>query len=214
MVHKIKKIFLTILLFISISLLVATLNNNVFSKTYDPLNKILSQHCIEFGMERSFSVIKDVKYPVKEKTLHSIIAQDRNTRIEIEITRPLSQKEAVNYIESKYIIIKSLYQPQIIPYSGKITHTAECPEKNKPKELMIKVMGIPTKVILAKATERYVLGVCEDDLIKQEAAFAMWYNPDKKILYQMTIFQSAQSFRQDNVLSILKSLKNIEAAQK
>jgi hypothetical protein len=212
--RKIKKISFTILLFISIFLLIATLNNNIFSETYDSLNKILNQHGIKFRMERSFSVIKDFKYPIKEKTIHSIIAQDTDTRIEIGIIKPLSQKEAINYIESKYIIIKSLYQPQVIPYSGKITHTADCPDKNKPKELMIKVMGMPIKVILAKATERYVLGVCEDNLIKQEAAFTVWYNPDKKILYQMTIFQPSQSFQLDNVLSMLKSLENIGAAQK
>jgi len=119
------------------------------------------------------------------------------------------EKQALNYSDSKYKIIKNLYGPQIIPYTGALTTTTECPDDKKPKETTIEVMGRPTRVLFANATDRYVLGVWEDNLIKTKAAFAMVYDKKNKTIYQIIIFQPYKTFNRDEVLGILKSLKNI-----
>ena len=201
---------LSFVLFIAMFILGITASIDAFCETPEALNQVLNQYGIKLKTGGEFYVFKDLIYPVKDKTFHSIMAQNKETRIELEITKPISQSESTTYIESKYIIINSLYQPQIIPYTGKISNTAACPERNKPKQLSVKIAGFPTKVILANANERYVLGVCEDDLIKQVGVFAVWYNPAKKILYQIIIFQPSRSFKQNEALLLLKSIENIE----
>lgn len=205
-----KKRFFTIFVFILVFLLEITLNIAAFSETYGTLNKVLIQYGIQLGKGGSFSVVRDFKFPAKEKTFHTIIAQGKETRIEIEIIKPLLGETAIDYSESKYKIIKNLYGPRFIPYPGVITTITDCPDDKKPKEIVTEVMGKPIKVLLANATERYVLGVWEDDLIKQKAAFAVLYDEKNSTFYQIIIFQPSGSFNCDEVLDILKGLKNIQ----
>ncbi|MFH1045353.1 MAG: arylsulfotransferase family protein [Candidatus Omnitrophota bacterium] len=190
------------------------LNTNSFRETNQSLNQILSQNGIKFKTDTQFYILKNFICPVKDKIFHSIIAQNRDRRVELEITKPISQSEAADQIKSRYIIINSLYQPQIIPYTGEISNTAACPEKNKPKEISVQIAGESTKAILANANERYALGVCEDDLIKNIAIFAVWYNPNNETLYQITTFQPSRSFNQDEALLFLKNIENIEVRPK
>jgi len=203
----IKKILRSCII-LTLVLLNATLTTNIFGISLT-LNEVLKQYNVQFDTKGSLTVIRNFKYPAKEKIFHTIIAQGKNNRIEIEIIKPMLKEQALNYSDSKYKIIKNLYGPQIIPYSGTLTTTTECPEDKKPTETTIEVMGEPIRVLLANATDRYVLGVWEDDLIKTKAAFAMVYDKENKTIYQIIIFQPYKSFNQDEVLDILKSLKNI-----
>jgi len=202
-----KKISLIIFAAILIFLLVIILNIVTPPKTYDILNKVLIQYGVQLEKGGSSPVVRDFKFPAKGKTFHTIIAQEKETRIEIEIIKPLSEEAAINYSESKYIIITSLYGPQIIPYTGALTTITDCPDDKKPEEIITEVMGKPVRVLLANATERYVLGVWEDDLIKQKAAFAVLYDRENSTHYQIIIFQPSESFDRNVVLDILKSLK-------
>ena len=209
MKRKIIKKILRSGIILTLTLLNTILTINVSGTTNLTLNEVLKQYNVQFGIKGSLIVIRNFKYPAREKTFHTIIAQDEKTRIELEIIKPMLKEQALNYSDSKYKIIKNLYGPQIIPYSGTLTTTTECPDDKKPKEATIEVMNRLTKVLLANATDRYVLGVWEDDLIKTKATFAMVYDKENKTIYQIIIFQPYKSFNQNEVLDILKSLKNI-----
>jgi len=199
--------------FIAMFTMSTAASTNAFCKTSETLNQALTPYDIELQAGNEFYVFKDSIYPVKDKTFHSIMAQNQETRIELEITKSISQSEATNHAKQKYILINSLYQPQVIPYTGKISHTAACQGENSPKQLFVKIAGFPTKAILVNAGERYTLGVCGDDLIKQVGVFAAWYNPSNKVLYQLTIFQPSPSFDQKKILLFLESIKNIGVKQ-
>jgi hypothetical protein len=195
---------------ILIPLTVIIIYKSAFTQTSAVLNALLLNYGIQFKEGGSLPVIKNFQYGGKGKTYHTIIAQDNKTHIEMEIITLLSEQEAQDYAHSKYIIIKSLYAPQIIPYTGALTTTTECPKDKKPREITIKISGRPQKVLLANATERYVLGVWEDDLIKKKAAFTVFYNRENNTLFQITVFQPVDSFDLNEVLKILKSLETIK----
>ncbi len=174
------------------------------------LNTLLLNYGVRLKEGGSLAVLKDFRYGGKNKAYHTIIAGDNKTRIEMEIITPLSEQEARNYAHSKYVIIESLYAPQIIPYTGTLTSTTDCPKDKKPREITIKISGRPHKVLLANATERHVLGVWEDDLIKNRAAFTVFYNRQNNTLFQIIVFQPLDSFDLNEVLRILKSLEVIK----
>ncbi|MCD6221077.1 hypothetical protein J7K25_02830 [bacterium] len=169
----------------------------------------MSGYKITFAKYGKILIIKNYKFPAREKSFHTIIASDKNTRIEIEIIKPMSYVEATEYAESKYKIIKNLYGPQIIPYTGQLTTTTDCPPEKKPEEISIDILGKPTRVLLANATDRYVLGVWDDALIKTKAAFAMVYDEENQTIYQIIIFQPIKIFDQQKVLDILQGIKRI-----
>jgi hypothetical protein len=183
----------------------------MFAKAPATLNTLLLNYNIQFKKSGSLAVTKNFQYGGRKgKIYHNIIAQDNKTHIEMEIITPLPNEEAQNYINSKYIIVKSLYAPQIIPYTGALTTTTDCPEDKKPQEIIIEMSGKPEKVLLVNATERYILGVWEDDLIKNKAAFIVFYNPENSTLFQIVIFQPIASFNLDEMLNIFKSLKTVK----
>jgi len=196
-------------LFILTIFLLTILSVSAFPKTHNNLNGALIEYGVQFRKAKFFIIRKSFKSPFREKIYHSIIAQEKTTRIEIEIITPLSKETALEYSESRYKIIKNLYGPQLISYAGAITKETDCPDDKKPEEIIIEIMGNPARVLLANATERYVLGVCDNDLIKQKAAFAVFFDKELNTFYQILIFQPSKSFRRNEVINILESLKKI-----
>lgn len=182
---------------------------NSSANSQERLNELLYPYKIQFQLPENITVITNAKFPARDKIFHRIIAQNKNTRIEIELIKPMSYDEAIEYSESKYKIIKNLYGPQIIPYTGQLTTTTDCPPEKKPEEISIDILGKPTKVLLANATDRYVLGIWDDELIKTKAAFAIVYDQENETIYQIIIFQPTQSFNKENVLEILKNIRRI-----
>lgn len=182
---------------------------NCYAQNKQQLNKLLSQYKLQFTTPKDITIINNAKFPARDKIFHQIIAQNKQTRIEIELIKPMSYDEAMEYAESKYKIIKNLYGPQIIPYTGQLTTTTDCPPEKKPKEITVDILGKPTKVLLANATDRYVLGVWDDELIKTKAAFAMVYDEENQTIYQIIIFQPIKIFDQQKVLDILQGIKRI-----
>jgi len=128
---EIKKTSFVVLLSISVFLLEIALNTAASSEADDILNTALARYGIKFEKGGSFPVVRDFIHPFKEKIFRTIIARGKRIRIKVEIIKPLLKKEALDFSKTKYTIIKSLYEPQIIPYSGKLTHTTDCPDKNK-----------------------------------------------------------------------------------
>ena len=204
-----KKTLITFSLFILIFSTKTVFDSTAYSNHNNTLNSLLREYNISFGANGSLPVTRDFKFPSNNKVFHTIISQEKDLRIEIEIIKPLQKEESIKFSKSKYIILQSLFEPQIIPYSGALTHTSDCPDDKKPEEIMLEILGKPEKVLLTNATERYVLGVCDDDLIQQKSAFVVLFDEVNKTLYQITIFKPSSSFNRIMVLNILKSLKRI-----
>lgn len=197
----------THLILAALTLLAATAATGAISEeTPRTLELILDHYGIRFNTEEQWPVLKHLVYPVRDSVVRSIIAQTNKARIELEITRPVTETDATGYIRSKYALINSLYQAQFVPYTGNITYASDCPPRNKPKEIPVTVAGNASKILVAGASARFVLGACEDELIKQMAAFIIWYDPRTKTVFQMTFFQPARSFHVNNLLQLLKGL--------
>jgi hypothetical protein len=198
-------ILLAAVLFLYVSISTFT----VYGQTKDALdlNAVLSDYTIRFQEGGSYPVQKNFKYTSKKKFFHTIVAQENDTRIEIEIFRLFTEEEAVNHTKAKYAIVKNLYGPQKIPYNGTLTVTTECPIEYKPKEITVYVLGKATQLLIANATERYVLGVWDEKLIKQKACFFVYCDMRNKVLYQIIIFKPFASFELQEVLNIISGLQ-------
>ncbi len=197
-------------IFVLILLLVINFCGFALSETVKKLNDALTQYKVRFKNGDSFIVTKEAKYPAKEKTFHSLVAKSGQTLIKMEIIEPLLEEKAIPYTETKYKIIKSLFESNTSPYPGAVTNVINCPEEKKPEEKDIEVMGKPIKVLITNATERYVLGVWADDLIKNKAVYAVVYEPFHKVHYQIVIFQPIESFSWDEMLDILRGFRRLE----
>lgn len=198
---------------IALSLALIIICKPAFPEPSSDLNTLLLNYGIQLKKEDSLPVIKELRYGGVEKKYHTIIAQNNKMRIEMEIVMPLTEGEAQSYSSSKYIIINGLYAPQIIPYTGALTTTTDCPADKKPKERTVNILGKPEKVLLANATERYVLGVWEDELIKQKAVFTVFFKQENNALFQVIIFKPIDSFNLKEVLNILQSLETINTGK-
>ena len=194
------------LILLSLTILISN-NNTICLALEKNLNDVLKQYQVEFNTTEHLYLIKNLKYPARGRVFHTIIAENKNYYIEMEIVNPLPDKEFDHYSKIKYKIITNLYGPQLIPYTGTLTTTTDCPKEKKPEEIIIEVMKQPTKVLFANATDRYTLGVWEDDLIKTRAAFTIVYDKEKKVMYQIIVFQKIKSFNKQDILSILKNFK-------
>ena len=191
-------------------LFILILNNNTRCSALEKnLNDPLKQYQVEFNIVEPLYLINNLKYPARNRVFHTIVAENKNYHIEMEIISPFPDKEFEHYSKTKYKIITNLYGPQLIPYTGELTTTTDCPKEKKPEEIIIKIMKQPTKVLLANATNRYTLGVWEDDLIKTKAAFTIVYDKEKEVIYQIIVFQKIESFNKQNILNIFKNFKNI-----
>jgi hypothetical protein len=176
-------------------------------KVNQTLNEMLGEYGVEFGKSGNLPVLKDFGFIAKDKYFRNIVAQTGETRIEIEIIKPLTKNEATDYSMVKYQVVENLYGPQMIPYQGTITTTTDCPAEKKPQKTKVIIEGEERPVLLASASERYTLGVWDDTLIKQKAAFTVFYDPGKSILYRVLVFQPVGSFNLKEVLEILGSIK-------
>jgi len=151
-----KKLILTIFLCVLMLSAQHPLKFLVHSGDDRTLNDVLKKYKIAFETGGTFDVIKNFKYPSREKTFQTIIAKNNKTRIEIEIVKPLQATELMKFSESRYIIINSLFEPQVIPYSGALTHTSACPKNKMPIKILVEILEKPVNVLLVNATERYV----------------------------------------------------------
>jgi len=204
-----EKTFPVILKLILVSLLLINFNVNVSAEAQNPLNKLLIQYSLKLKKGGNLSIVENFEFRAKDKTFRTIIAQGDKTRIEIEIIKPMAEKEATVYSKLKYIVVENLYTSQTIPYPGALTKTTECPEDKKPEKATAEILGKTVKVLFTNATKRYVIGVWDDDLIKQKAAYAVFYDEINRTHYQIMIFQPSESFNNNEMLEILESFGKI-----
>ncbi|MDD5254888.1 MAG: hypothetical protein PHR11_02400 [Candidatus Omnitrophica bacterium] len=173
------------------------------------LNDALASYGVIFDLPEEPNVQQDFTFIAKQKEYRTITAQARNTRVEMEIIKPFTADEAGAYTGSQYAIVKALYSPQIIPYTGEFTVTTDCPPDKKPQESTLEILGKKTAVLVANATERYTFGVWEEDLIKQRGVFYVVYDHRSATIYKITLFRPVEEFNLQEMLNIAASFSRL-----
>jgi len=194
--------------FVSLLMLVP-FSSRADAQSQGQLNEALAPYGVTFSLPEELNVRQNFSFVAKGKEYRTITAQNRNTRIELEIIKRVGADEVGQYTASQYAIIKTLYSPQIIPYTGEFTVTTECPPDKKPQELILEILGKKTAVLVANATERYTFGVWEEDLIKQRGVFYVVYDDRRQTIYKITLFKPVEEFNLQEALSIAASFSRL-----
>jgi len=190
----------------------AALNAHAQAKSSSTLNSELSQYKISLEESGSDPVISDYKFRVKDMIFHILTGETASRRIEFEIIRNISPETASRYIESRYAVVRDLYDPKSIPYGSAITRDTQCPEDMKPEELSVKVLDKPVQVLLVNASRRYALGVWEKSAAYKKAGFLVFHDELNRTLFQMIIFADLKDFDSGKLTKILTDIKKTEPA--
>ncbi len=148
----------------------------------------------------------DFKRSSAGKDYDTLVASNDTLYVEIDLVRPVSRQRALNYAKSQYTVLQSLYEGKRSPYPGQITQSEECPADRKPESRVVTILGQPTEVLLANATERHTFGVWQDDLIKTKGAFCVVYDERSQATLEFRVFQPIDSFQPQTVIGFLESL--------
>ncbi|MBD3379669.1 MAG: hypothetical protein GF408_04320 [Candidatus Omnitrophica bacterium] len=156
-----------------------------------PMNDIFREYGFYFRRLPAMRPETDFSQQARGMEFRTIIGQVENMRLEVKAISPITAEDAKRHSMAKYEIIKDLYGPQIIPYPAFISRSTGAPESKKPMETAINMAGKNTKVIIANASERYVLGVWDESQIAQKALFAMFYVDRTSTSLEITLFVPA-----------------------
>ena len=191
----------------------AALNAHAQGQSSSTLNSELPQYKISLGESGSDPVISNYKFRVKDMIFHILAGETASRRIEFEIIRNISPETASRYIESRYAVVRDLYNPKSIPYGGAITRDTQCPEGMKPEELAVKVLDKPVQVLLVNASRRYALGVWDKSAAYKKAGFLIFHDEPNRTLFQMIIFTDFKDFDSGKLTKILADIKKTEPAE-
>ncbi|MBF0217057.1 MAG: hypothetical protein HQL30_08705 [Candidatus Omnitrophica bacterium] len=175
------------------------------------LNATLATYGVRIATEAGDLAIKrDFKQVARGTTYHSITAEGPGQRIEIEADRPIPPDKGVEFAKNKHAIIKGLYGDRVVPYAAMITRVTGAPEDKKPYEKKAMILGVERDILIANASDRYVLGVWDDNLIAQRAICASFYEPSSGTVFQILIFIPVKDFVEEKAVKILESLEKIQ----
>ena len=192
-----------------LALAVSLLATPALAEGGSSLNDALQAYHVALAVHGDLPLTRDFRQPAMGKTFHTLVGQADQLRVEMEIITPLNPEECAAHLHTQYKAIVDLYGPQTIPYPGAVTHSTECPEALKPTTSTATVLDQSTDILVANASERFVLGVCDADLIANQAVFAATCHEETDTYYQITIFQPAEHSQQEDALLILQSLAPI-----
>lgn len=169
----------------------------------------LADHGIQLPQSTTFAVVQTSRTHARGITFSILNLKSEHVRIELEILHPITAKEAPEYKKMKYAIINNLYSPKLIPYGGALTHNTGCPEKMMPVPFTATVLDQDSHVLITTASERYALGVWEEKLAVNRAAFSVVYDESLQRLFYITIFMKTASFSQNKVKAVLEGIKKL-----
>lgn len=178
------------------------------------LDSELGQYEISFAKCGAATVVRNYKFRAREMTFHVLAGEESGCRAELEIIRNIAPDKAGRYIESKYAVIRDLYEPKAIPYSGAVTHDTECPADMKPARISLEILGRPVQALLANASERYTLGVWEKGSVRKKAGFIAFYDEPARILFQVLVFADADKAAAGRITGILSGIRRAEPVKK
>lgn len=174
------------------------------------LNSGLAPYELSLAKCGSAALIRNYKFKAREMSFHVLAGEESGCRVELEIIRKIAPEKAARYLESKYAVIRDMYEPKHIPYSGAVTHDTECPAGMKPVKLSLKILGRPVIALLANASERYALGVWEKDAVSKKAGFLAFYDEPGRTLFQVLVFTDSDGSAAGRLTEILSGIHRAE----
>lgn len=182
-------------------------------KSSATLNDGLQQYRISFGDAGNVPVTRNYRFKAKGMLFHFLSGEDKGRRIELELIQDISTATAARYIDSRYAVLRDLYEPKSIPYGSAVTHDTECPEDMKPAEFSALVLGLPVKVLVANASARYALGVWEKSAVYKKAGFLVAHDKANRLLFQLLIFTDLKDFDDNTIPGLLAGIKRAPPAE-
>lgn len=120
---------------------------------------------------------EDQTTAVKSETLEAM-----GDGMELHIERFLAENRA-KFISDREFLFESLFEPVTSPYPEVITNVVECPEEFKPRKEVVANGTVYT--LFAGARQNF--GVCSRDLVKYQAAYAL-FDCGEKGVFEFRIF--------------------------
>lgn len=138
----------------------------------------LSQYGILWNTPAEFAITKNDQKKSNDKTIHQLIFEGKNSRIELKIFGPVAQTQAEGLIQFEYSTFKKLYSSAVTPYFGAVTNKKSCPDNLNPKEESVHFLDKNNKAMFAKANSRYTFGVCAIDDALYDGTLIATYLPN------------------------------------
>ncbi|OGS11677.1 MAG: hypothetical protein A2234_01735 [Elusimicrobia bacterium RIFOXYA2_FULL_58_8] len=175
-------------------------------KSTSTLNAELLPYKISFGAAGLAAVINNYSFTAKNMVFHTLAGEKGELRLELEIIQNISTTTASRYIESRYAVVRDMYNPKAIPYGGAVTRNTECPADMKPDEITLQVLGAPAQILLAYASRRYALGVWDKSTVYKKAAFLIFQDKTNRTLFQVIIFGDLKKLDIGAIEAILSNI--------
>jgi len=122
------------------------------------------------------------------------IANKGDTIMKGEYSTNIDETQARQYIDAERFGIESLYVSTPAPYSDVITRTMECPDEFKPVFNSTNYENQDSYYYVLYANDRFVYGICSEDLVKYRAIYYLVYCKNNKDIYQMELFMNPEEF--------------------
>jgi hypothetical protein len=180
------------------------------SEIKENLDSLLSKNQIFFSpkLTREFSAPKIASRAGTTITFTEISADGpQGERIEVEITSPVERDRADAMAKTKAMVVEGTYRDQPSPYEGEVTNTVSCPAKFKPIRLELKNSFALAPALVGRTTSKHVWGNCLPGAQAQMGSIAFFFDPSRKRLIRISIFQSEQRFSQRTVADALLGVK-------
>ncbi|PIV50362.1 hypothetical protein COZ41_03110 [Candidatus Shapirobacteria bacterium CG_4_10_14_3_um_filter_35_13] len=158
---------------------------------------------VEFRESDKFILENKTKGNVGDLQITNLITKNEEIILRLEQTSSLSQEKALKRKSDYFQNLEALFLPSPSPYSEFITNQIECPKEFWP-------VIINDSVWQLYASDRFVYGVCSDDLTKFISLVKLKYCSQQKSLFKIEVFISYDKKHLiDEVKEIINSFRCI-----
>lgn len=170
------------------------------------LENVLGKFDVSLDLNKEY-IVKDYDKTIGAgKNIIEISATFDKDITKIKIIYPLTDKEALRFIENQRYMINTLFSKQKVPYPGPLTNLLECPEQYLPKIEEEQTEDSERVFYSLYANNRLTFGGCTEDVLAYAAVLAFIYCKEKNEFYQIGCFTPKENPTL-NYKEIVKSFK-------
>jgi hypothetical protein len=166
----------------------------------EELQLILNQNGFTNAVLKDVKLIKHVKRSAPEAkfSFHHYDLENisKHAVIQIDITNNVELEEGSKMTQLFYKSVFNSYQNRKSPYAGETSTTLTCAMENQPTIREVSYYSSHSYVLLANASERNALGICDKELFKKKTIFFVGYNHKSKTFFNIRIFIPNANFNQ------------------
>ena len=148
---------------------------------------------------------KDTK-GVKNYTSQSY--KNSKYKVLVEIIEPVDSIYALSLLKLYSRGLIGTYQNRKSPYTGESQTSIPCSKQNIPLVYPVSYFNSEANIMFLNSTDRDVLGVCEDSLIKQKTIVFIGYNPSLKSFIYIRAFMPNSSYNEIMREDFVKQFNN------